>query len=134
MFSGNTTTYNPSGYKGLKRISMNEVGTFEQVEEPVRYYLWNDYIGIDPFLPADYTSGHSIFVYHIERPTDIQLTGGVSVVPTPAIYDRALKYFIASEAHHKDKREDLVEMFDKKFKAQLDRYRQDYQKEIRKPD
>lgn len=97
IYNGGTTIYN----KGLVRGNPQSVGNVQDAEEPVYWYEWGGKIG---FYPADYssaTSGYRVTVYLFERPTARTLTGGTSVVPTPALYDYPLVLFVAGNALRK---------------------------------
>lgn len=109
IYSGATVSARPNPYKGLKRVDIKDLAQKEDVGEPTYYYIWNDYLGIDTF-PSSSITGYQVYVYMIERPTELDLSG-VSLIPTPAIYDHALELFIAGQAFKKQRQYDRSQTF-----------------------
>ena len=117
IYSGATTVYDSR--KGLKRIDIQNIALEnENVGEPVRYYVWNDYVGIEPD-PSSAVSGYAVYLYMIERPSAIALTG---TIPTPAIYDHALTLFVAYQAFRKDKQINRSNQLREEYLAELQFY------------
>ena len=104
VYSGATSTYVSSNYKGLKRVQIEAMGHTEDAGEPVQFYTWNDKFYVDP-KPASGVSGYTIMLYLIERSSGVTLS---QAIPTPAAYDDALALFVASRAAIKDKRWDIA--------------------------
>jgi len=117
IYSGTTTSYTDD--KPLKRYDIASVDDGEDIEEPVRYYTWNDYIGLDP-VPR--TTDEYIVVYYVKAPAEIGLTG---IVPLPAIYDYALTVFVASKAFKRDAQDGRSQALDAEYVAELTRYSAD---------
>ncbi len=125
IYSGVTVKYNNNPYKGLLRIDIRDVAHKQNVGVPVRYYTWNDTIGFDP-MPDAGVSIYSVLLYLVTRPTDRTITGGTSVIQTPAMYDLALTYFVVSKAFKKIHQLALSKDYWDEYIAQLAQYRFDY--------
>jgi len=129
IYSGTTTQYNSSTLKGLQRIDLKNLANSENVGEPVRFYVWNDHVGIDP-EPSSSVSGYAVYLYLIEKPTAITLTG---TIPTPAIYDHALTLFVSYQALKKDRNINLSSVLQQEYIAEIARYREDFIDRLRNP-
>jgi len=115
--SGTTDYYK----RGLRRIRAVDAG-HETGDEPLRFYLWDDKIGIDP-LPVSGVSGDLVSIYLYERPSGV--TTGQNI-PIPAVYDKALTCYIVVQALLRDRRVAEAEKFQLKYMEELDRYRADF--------
>ena len=129
VYSGVTKSYNDNPWKGLERVDIRKVAHTQNVGEPVRYYVWNDKVGIDP-CPASGVSGYPVYLYLIERPTTIALSGAI---PTPAIYDHALTLFVAAHALRKDRQMERSTAIMNEYISEIARFRQDYVESLRTP-
>lgn len=129
IYSGTTTSYNSSIYKGLERVDIRKLAHSENVGEPVKYYVWNDKVGIDP-EPASGVSGYAVYLYLIERPSIIALSGAI---PTPAIYDHALTLFVAAHALKKDRQMERSKMLTEEYLMEIGRFREDLIDKLRTP-
>jgi len=123
IFSGVTTDYTDD--KPLTRSNISSIDSGEDIEEPVRYYLWNDRIGLDP-VPR--TTGQNIIVYYVKLPSEIGLTG---TVPLPAIYDYALTLFIAAKVFKRDAQDGRSQALEAEYVAELTRYSSDLTERLR---
>jgi len=61
-------------------------------------------------------------VYFVSKPTAIASSG---TVPTPAVYDKALIYYVVAQAHMKQRQAATATAFMTRYQAEIDRYRQD---------
>lgn len=74
------------------------VGVDVTLSYPKYWYEWAGKIGVYPSLSSVTTE--TVTVYIITRPTAITLTDNITV---PAIYDKALTYYVAAQACWKDR-------------------------------
>jgi len=118
IYSGATVIYNSSTLKGLERVDLQVLAHAENIGEPAKYYVWNDYVGIDP-VPSSSVSGYSVYLYMIERPSSIALTDDI---PTPAIYDHALTLFVAYQAFRKDRQINRSNQLKEEYLSELQFY------------
>ena len=114
MYSGVTTDYTDD--KPLSRSNISSIDSGEDIEQPVRYYTWRDYIGLDP-VPR--TTNQNIVIYYVSLPSSVSLTGEI---PLPAIYDYALTVFVAAKALNRDAQSGKVRMLETEYVAELTRY------------
>uniref|UniRef100_A0A6M3IFN7 Uncharacterized protein n=1 Tax=viral metagenome TaxID=1070528 RepID=A0A6M3IFN7_9ZZZZ len=85
-------------YKGLKRGNPQSTGHVSSPKEPMFWYQTGNRIGFYP-IPTASISGCSVFVYLTERLSSIAPT---DTIPTPAIYDNALVYFVVAQGAYRD--------------------------------
>ena len=121
--------YKTSGiHKGLRRIEPNNIEHTEDVDEPVEWWEWDGKIGVSP-LPSATVAGDYLVVHFIDLPTTVTITDNVLV---PAVYDKALTYFIVAKGHIKERRADKATQYMRNYTAELDRYRMDFGEKVKK--
>lgn len=84
--------------KSLLKGNINAVGHGDDPGEPVYWYEWAGKIGVYPSLSSVTTE--SVNAYVITRPTAITLTDNITI---PAIYDKALTYYMIAQALWRDR-------------------------------
>ncbi len=122
IYSGATTAYDDSPYKGLDRMHIRDVKRSD-VGEPVRFYTWNNYVGVDP-VPASSVSGYTVLLYFTDVPITVTASGA-SLIGIPAIYDHALTLFVVWQALRKERNPNAA-AYEADYKSMLDRFRVDY--------
>lgn len=113
-----------TGYKkALRRGSIEHIGEITgDLGEPSYWTEWGNAVIVYP--PADSTAaGNTIDVYLAGRPSAVVTT---DYVPTPANYDRALTYYIVSQALWRDEKYAASRLADAMYKSEIDRFRSDY--------
>lgn len=123
--------YNPASGAAiaLKRGKQPLVGlTKEEFDKdtPVFWYEFGNKIGAYPALSAVTTE--TITLYVAKRPAAI---AAGSAVPTPAIYDTALKYYMLARMALKDKNTGLYQSLMSQYDKELGFYRADLQEEAK---
>uniref|UniRef100_A0A6M3XS62 Uncharacterized protein n=1 Tax=viral metagenome TaxID=1070528 RepID=A0A6M3XS62_9ZZZZ len=115
--SGSTT------FKALKRGKILDVGNMTG-EEPSSYYEFNGKVGIYPLVDSDNTSvsGNTIYILAVTLPDTLT---SLSTIPTPAAYDRAIIYYVVSQALLKDNRDGRAQTFLNQYYSEIDRFRVD---------
>jgi len=107
----------------LVKGSPISVGHNTAVTVPTYWYEWAGSIGVYPPLSdIDNTTPETIKVYYITRPTVITSTGTIT---TPAIYDKALMYFVVAQAKLKDRKPAEFEHIMQRYYQELSQYRMD---------
>ena len=106
--------------KGLFRGAPYMVGWVTDRGVPIYWYEWGGKIGVYPPLTARTTE--TVTIYYVTRPTAIASTGTVT---TPAIYDRALMFYMIAQAKLKDRKTAEYEQHMARFEAELARRRAD---------
>ena len=105
---------------GLIKGNVTSVGLATEAVTPVYWYEFAGKVGIYPAYSAVTTE--TATVYFAKRPADI--AAGSNVL-TPAIYDKALVYYICAQAFMLDKRIAEANNYLMLYAQELDRYRQD---------
>ena len=113
--------YNGTTYKGLIPGEIKSYGHSEDIEEPEFYYDWNNKVEL---YPDPNTSGTSLIVYLLKKPTGISAT--TSSIETPAIYDRALVLYSSAQAFYKDNQFAKGGRLMAEYFEELNRYRVDF--------
>lgn len=112
--------------KGLVKTNIRSLGEGLLLTEPNYWYEFAGKVGIYPALSAKTTEAAT--AYLITRPTAITSTGAVT---TPAVYDKALTYYITAHTLLKDKQVAAANNFFTLYQAEIDRYRIDFNEQIR---
>ena len=88
---------------------------------PKFWYDWNGKLGVYPSLSAVTTE--TVTLYLVELPAAIA-SGGT--IPTPKIFDNALRAFVISRAYYKDRQYAKSAQWLGIYNSEVDRYRQDF--------
>ena len=104
----------------LKGTPVN-VGHTTKRDEPQEWYDWNGKIGVYPALESATTE--TVTLYLVEIPTAIA-SGGT--IPTPQIFDNALRAFVISRAYQKDRQYAKAAQWLAVYNSEVTRYRQDF--------
>lgn len=123
-FTINTAVYVESGtsnYKGLKKSNPQSIGHVQNAGEPVWWYQSEDNIGVYP-PPSSGVSGDQVTAYLTKRPLDVTAT---EVVPTPAVYDNALVYYVVAQSSYMDLQKGRGDMYLALYVECLKQYRAD---------
>lgn len=124
IYNGGGTTYNKPLEEG-DLFSGGEdgkgVGMPEDPGEPVYWDEWGGYVYIWPIQTSG-VSGYRATVHIVTLPTDVTLTDAIGL---PAIYDRALVYYIVSEALLRASLFDLSDKYRERYMEEMLRFRQD---------
>jgi len=117
--SGSTT------YKALKKGKILDVGNVTG-EEPAAYYEFNGKVGIYPLIDSDNTTvtGNTIYILTTTLPSTLT---GTSSIPTPASFDRAIVYYVASQAFMFDPgKGEMAAFLLNQYYSEVDRFRADF--------
>ncbi len=93
---------------------------YESSPEPGFWYDWNNKIGIYPSMTP--VTSEFVTLYLTEQPAAIA-SGGT--VPTPKIFDNALRAFVMSRAYQKDRQYAKAAQWFTVYNSELNLYRQD---------
>lgn len=108
---------------GLIRGNMQSIGHV-QGTTPIYWFQDQDNVIVYPKPDGDHSGvGHDIDVYLITRPVDIVSSDALLV---PACYDKALLFYIISQAWYKDGKFAKAGRFMAECMAELNRYRADF--------
>lgn len=109
---------------GLQRGHARNVGHLQPrtYTKPELWYDWKGYLGVYPILAN--ANGYMLTAYVVGEPTDLSAT--TSYISTPAIYDRAIKLYAASQALYKGGQYAKASRLMGEYYNEIDRYRQDY--------
>jgi hypothetical protein len=88
---------------------------------PTFWYDWNGKIGIYPTLSSVTTE--TVTLYLVEMPAAVA-SGGT--VPTPKIFDNALRAYVISRAYFKDRQYAKSGQWMAVYESEINRYRQDF--------
>jgi hypothetical protein len=88
---------------------------------PTFWYDWNGKIGIYPTLSSVTTE--TVTLYLVEMPAAVA-SGGT--VPTPKIFDNALRAYVISRAYYKDRQYAKAGQWMSVYESEINRYRQDF--------
>lgn len=114
--------YNGTSYKkGLIKGNVRSIGHEMQDDEPTYWYEFAGKVGIYPALTSVTTETATLYL--IKRPTAIASSAAVT---TPAIYDKALVYYIVAQAQLKQGQGATASAYLSLYQAELDRYRADF--------
>lgn len=107
----------------LKKKNFDSLGTTEtdDLDAPGFWYEFDGKIGIYP--PYTTVTTQTATAYLATLPTVIAIGG---TVPTPAVFDVALVYFIASQALLADRRYQEAANYMSMYENQVARYRKDF--------
>lgn len=110
-------------YKALKKGKILDVGNVTG-EEPASYYEFNGKVGIYPLADSDNTTvtGNTIYILTTTLPSTLT---GTSSIPTPASFDRAILFYVASQATLKDQQQDRSAWYFNQYASEIDRFRVD---------
>ena len=112
----------------LRRGNLQSVGhslaDANTTKRPAYWVDWGGSVLIYP-EPESRSSGYNLTVYLYERPSGVTIQ---QAIPTPAIYDFALVYFVVKEAWKKKKRFDLSNIYEVLYKNEMDRLRSFFNK------
>jgi hypothetical protein len=94
---------------------------YETSPIPVFWYDWNGKVGIYPSLSS--VSTETVTLYLVELPAAIASNG---TIPTPKIFDNALRAFVLSRAYYKDRQYAKSAQWLGIYNSEVNRYRQDF--------
>jgi len=115
----------------LKQSNVRTTGEPYQATSPGYFYDYAGKIGIFPALSSVTTE--IVTLYLAQRPSTLTLGSSVTI---PAVYEKALTYYIVSQAMIRDNRLDAAKLMLELYHAETDRFRQDFggvQKETTDP-
>jgi len=113
---------------GLTRCTPRDAGHIEEdAGQPLRWYLWNNKIGVDP-EPDSTASGNTVTVYYYERPSTIAASG---TNPLPAHYDELLVEYVVAQALRADGKYAKAALHWAIYRMELDRYRVDFNTQVK---
>jgi hypothetical protein len=124
IYNGGSTTYN----KPLEEWDLFDggedgkgLGMPEDVGEPV---YWDEFAGEIAIWPAPTSSvsGYRVTTYLVAVPSGVTID---QAIPTPAIYDKALTYYITAQAWYRDRQFGFGDYFMGRYEAEIARYRKD---------
>jgi hypothetical protein len=117
---------NSTSYKALERkdpFNPNDgIGRVQDVGEPVFFAEYGGKVLAWPVSDAD-DAGNTLRVFYTQRPDDVTTADNL---PTPAIYDKALKLYVVAQAMRKDLKHATAAALMTEYAAELDRFRADY--------
>ena len=128
--------YSPaSGFKsGLLRGHPIHIGHGQEynkaTKSPKYWYDWRGDVGIYPPLAS--VTSEIVELYSVSRPDD--LTATTSTVTVPAIYDRALTFYVTAQAFMKTEQWSRSAQFITMYYEELNRFRQDFVNPPREPE
>lgn len=107
-----------TAFRTLMQGKLGDVGNIQQADEPKYWYELDGKIGIYPLKDTkDATiSGDTIYVVFI--PFTATLSGGSSI-PTPAMFDQAILYFVAKRAFAKFGKAEQSAFYDQLYTREL---------------
>jgi len=106
---------------GLREGNVRSLGGNVTKEVPVFWYEFAGKVGIYPAYSTVTTE--TVTLYLIQYPSPI-LEGGA--IPTPAIFDKALVYYIASQGFMLDRRIAEANNYMTLYLSEIDRFRKDF--------
>ena len=118
IYQSGTTTY-----RALTRGKVLELGNVTG-DAPSSFYEFNGKVGIYPLKDSEFTtvSGNTIYIIAVTLPSTLTSS---STIPTPSAYDRAIIYYVVSQALLKDNRDGRAKSFLDQYYSEIDRFRVD---------
>ena len=104
----------------LKRSNIRSIGEAFQSTTPAYFYDFAGKVGVFPALAS--RTSETITVYMVTRPAAVASGAAITI---PAIYDRALTYYIVAQAFIRDNKLNSAKGMLAQYQAEIDRFRGD---------
>jgi len=105
-------------FRTLSKGKFEDVGNLQKADEPAYWYEVNGKVGIYPLQDTKDATASGNTIYAIYVPLNSTLSGA-SAIPTPAMFDQAILYFVAKRAFAKHGKVDMAGYYDTLYNREV---------------